>query len=75
MKGYQTLYQSNVNDMVLLCNCLSKCILRGQPIPLAARWACGGFLAVIAGSNPAGGTGYVSLASVACFQAEISALD
>jgi hypothetical protein len=55
MKSCQTLDQSNVNDMVLLRNSLSKRILRGQPIPLAARWVCGGFLPGIASSNPAGG--------------------
>jgi hypothetical protein len=55
MKRYQIMYQSNVNDTVLLRNCLSKLVLRGQPIPLAARWVCGHLLARITGSNPAGG--------------------
>jgi hypothetical protein len=42
--------------MILFCYVtVSKPILRGQPIPLAARLVCGHFLAGITGSNPAGG--------------------
>ena len=48
------MYQSNVNDKVLLLNSLSKLILRGQTIPLAVRWVCGRLLAGITDSNPAG---------------------
>jgi hypothetical protein len=55
MKCYQIMYQNNVNDTVLLGKSFSKLMLRGQPIPLTARWVCGRLLTGIAGSNPAGG--------------------
>jgi len=54
MNHYQILYQNSVNDTVLLRYCLSKRVLRWQPIPLAAVWVCGHMLAGIAGSNPTG---------------------
>ena len=43
---------------------------------MAARskaWVCGRSLAGIAGSNPAGGRGYVSLVSVVCCQVKVYA--
>lgn len=49
------MYLSNVDHTVLLRNCLSKHILRGQPIPMAERWVCGRLLAGAVGSNPGGG--------------------
>ena len=36
-------------------------------------WVCGHSLAGIAGSNPAGDTGYLSLVSLVCCQVEVSA--
>jgi hypothetical protein len=36
-------------------------------------WVCGCPLAGIVGSNPTGGRGYLSLVSVMCCQAEVSA--
>jgi hypothetical protein len=36
-------------------------------------WVCGRSLTVIAGSNPAGGHGCLSLVSVVCCQVEVSA--
>jgi hypothetical protein len=47
-----------------------------QPIPVAARsktWVCGRSLAGIAGSNPAGGNGCLSVVSVVCYEVEVSA--
>jgi len=36
-------------------------------------WVCGRWLAGIAGSNPAGGHGCLSVVSVVCCQVEVSA--
>ena len=51
---------------------ISIAYLRNAPIPVAARfkaWVCGRSLAGTAGSNPAWGTGVVS---VVCCQTEVS---
>jgi len=45
-------------------------------IPAAAcsqAWVCGRSIAVIAGSNPAGGHGCLSLVSIVCCPVEVSA--
>jgi hypothetical protein len=45
-------------------------------MPVAAHskaWVCGRSLAGIAGSNPTGGHGCLSVVSVACCQVEVSA--
>ena len=56
---------------------LTALISFGQPIPVAARskaWVCGRSPAGTAGSNPArGGGGCLSLVSVLCCQAEVTA--
>ena len=58
-----------------------RCINSGRlnflrPIQVTTRfkaWVCGRPLAGIAGSNPAGGHGCLSLVSVVCCQVEVSA--
>jgi len=50
--------------------------LTATPVPLAARsksWVCGRSLAEIAGSNPTGVYGCLSVVSVVCCQVEVSA--
>ena len=47
-----------------------------MPVPVAARskaWVCGHLLAGIAGSNPTGGHGCLSVVSVVCCQVEVCA--
>ena len=51
-------------------------LYNNRPVPVAARskvWVCGHLLPGIAGSNPTGGHGCLSVVSVVCCQVEVCA--